>query len=527
MSDLTTTLNPGDTLSVRARVVSANGKVRVWGMGTFSVPYLIPVASGGLPDVFYDIDTGDQTVDAAADFTNTASCTWSVDPDTFSVDASGTVTIPTDEELDGVFISVTCTNPDGAYDTTAFQATVQAGGEAAVLSENVFTENPDIVSTRTSHLGTCYWAHYDKAYVAPTDHAAIAAGTIDGFLEGGSFSVTATGDYEEEYTASSGSNGDVVGLAYFLDPTDGAIENSNIVLVDNVLEFPVPDAFGVGDWGLNNPATDGDLTVTIGTLPAGTTDIRYRVDGGTPVSTGGTTGFTITGLTNNTQYDVELWAYGANSSTGVWSDVKSETPTSASGTVSALHRFYNESNLTSYTFTTDADGASITEGNIVVVYHHASTAADPSSVTLNSNSYTKLTSGNQGQSGVSFWYSTAADGVSTGDLVVAFSGSQARCQARVYHTTGFDITTLSDSGFDTDLDNADGSVSVDVPANGMALAAAIRVTTIGGLGNVVNDGGITGAWGIYTSAQTGLAITSTTNGENNGALAAIALAPAP
>ena len=67
MSDLTTTLNPGDTLSVRARVVSANGKVRVWGMGTFSVPYLIPVASGGLPDVFYDIDTGDQTVDAAAD----------------------------------------------------------------------------------------------------------------------------------------------------------------------------------------------------------------------------------------------------------------------------------------------------------------------------------------------------------------------------------------------------------------------------------------------------------------------------
>ena len=528
MSDLTTVLQAGDTLSVRVRVISANGRVRVWDMGVARVPYLVPVAAGGLPDVFYDLDTGDQTVDAAADFTNTDGCTFSVDPNTLTINpATGQVTIPTTAELLAVFITVTCTNPDGVPASTAFQATVQTGGEAAVLSENVFTENPDVVSTRTSHLGTCYWAHYDKAYDAPTDQAAIAAGTIDGFLEGGSFSVTATGDYGEEYTTSSGSNGDVVGLVYFLDPNDGDIENSNIVLFDNVLEFPVPDAFTAPDWVLSNPATDGDLAVSIVNLPAGTTDVRYRVDGGSPVSTGGTTGFTISGLTNTTEYDVELWAYGANSSTPIYGDLKSATPTSASGSLTALHRFYNEANQTSYTFATDALGASIIEGNILVIYHHATTSADPSSVTLNGNSYTKLVSGNSGQSGVSFWYSEDADGTSTGNLVVQFAGVQARGQARVYHATGYDITAVADSDFDLDLDNVAGSIAIDVPAGGVAIAAGIRTSAISGLSNFINDGGITGAWEIFSGAQTGLAITSTPDGNDNGALAAISLDVSP
>lgn len=93
----------------------------------------------------------------------------------------------------------------------------------------------------------------------------------------------------------------------------------------------VAAAFIAGDWTLTNPATDGDLTVTITTLPATTepiADIEYRVDGGSWVSSGqATTGaFIISGLTNTVSYAVEIQAvnrFGAS----IISDTKNATPT--------------------------------------------------------------------------------------------------------------------------------------------------------------------------------------------------------
>jgi hypothetical protein len=93
--------------------------------------------------------------------------------------------------------------------------------------------------------------------------------------------------------------------------------------------FLASAAFAVGNWTLTNPATAGDLLVTISSLPTsfGTiTDIEYRLDGGAWVSSGGTGTFTISGLTDNVSYDVELRAisdFGASAA----GDLKSATPT--------------------------------------------------------------------------------------------------------------------------------------------------------------------------------------------------------
>ena len=93
--------------------------------------------------------------------------------------------------------------------------------------------------------------------------------------------------------------------------------------------FSVAAAFVAGDWTLTNPATAGDLLVTITSLPTsfGTvTDIEYRLDGGAWVSSVGVVTFTISGLTDTQEYDVELRAisdFGASAP----GDLKAETPT--------------------------------------------------------------------------------------------------------------------------------------------------------------------------------------------------------
>lgn len=96
----------------------------------------------------------------------------------------------------------------------------------------------------------------------------------------------------------------------------------------------VPAAFEVGDWSI--AAGDEEADVTISSLPADggdtITDIEYRVDGGSPVSSGtdDTTGFTIPSLTNDQEYDVQIRAVNSVGA-GAWSDTKQVTPEAAGG----------------------------------------------------------------------------------------------------------------------------------------------------------------------------------------------------
>jgi len=94
----------------------------------------------------------------------------------------------------------------------------------------------------------------------------------------------------------------------------------------------VPATFDVGDWDLVDTGVGGELLVNIHQLPnpngAEITDVEYRVDGGSWVSSGGIISFEITGLTDDVEYDVELRAVNSEGE-GPGSDLKSEAPTTA------------------------------------------------------------------------------------------------------------------------------------------------------------------------------------------------------
>lgn len=94
----------------------------------------------------------------------------------------------------------------------------------------------------------------------------------------------------------------------------------------------VPEAFHAGDWSL--APGDEEAHVTIHALPndggAAISDIEYRIDGGTWTSSGGTTDFTLTSLTNDQEYDVDLRAVNSVGP-GAASDTKSITPEDTGG----------------------------------------------------------------------------------------------------------------------------------------------------------------------------------------------------
>lgn len=94
----------------------------------------------------------------------------------------------------------------------------------------------------------------------------------------------------------------------------------------------IPAAFGDSDWGVADAGTGGTLAVTISALPAANnsaiTVVQYRVDGGTWTSSGGTSSFNITGLTDAVEYDIELRAVNGVGN-GPASSVKSATPMAA------------------------------------------------------------------------------------------------------------------------------------------------------------------------------------------------------
>jgi hypothetical protein len=108
-------------------------------------------------------------------------------------------------------------------------------------------------------------------------------------------------------------------------PRDTVIEVT--ILDDPDDTDTVPDAFEAGDWSI--AAGDEEADVTISSLPADggdtITDVEYRLDGGSWVSSGGTSSFTISGLTNDQEYDVELRAVNSVGA-GAASDTKQVTP---------------------------------------------------------------------------------------------------------------------------------------------------------------------------------------------------------
>ena len=108
---------------------------------------------------------------------------------------------------------------------------------------------------------------------------------------------------------------------------------SNTAILD-----PAPNAFVLSDWSVATGGPD-QLDVTISNLPERAEDIKYTVDGGTEVSTGGVVNFSITGLAPLTPYDIVIYAVGSGGDSDP-SDTKSATITSFNPVgVGAVNRF--------------------------------------------------------------------------------------------------------------------------------------------------------------------------------------------
>lgn len=87
-----------------------------------------------------------------------------------------------------------------------------------------------------------------------------------------------------------------------------------------------------GEWSVVDNATDGDITISITTLPfnggSAITDLQYQLDGGSWVSLGSAVigDYPVSGLVNNQEYDVAVRAVNAIGN-GPASATKPVTPT--------------------------------------------------------------------------------------------------------------------------------------------------------------------------------------------------------
>lgn len=188
-----------------------------------------------------------------------------------------------------------------------------ASGPAIALSDNSIPEDAevgDLVGTLSVNNGSG-----DYSFTLTDDAGGLFAldGSDDTRLE-----VAGALDFETAPTLQITVEAD--------NGVDDPISREFTITVTNVAI--VPAAFEVGDWDVDGGDQEAD--VTIDDLPESgddaVTDVEYRLDGGAWISSGGTVSFTITGLTNDVEYDVQLRAVNAIGA-GAASDTKSVTPT--------------------------------------------------------------------------------------------------------------------------------------------------------------------------------------------------------
>lgn len=171
------TLQAADDLQYVRRGVSG---VSVEGAGAYAfsvasaqITYTAPTAAGGLSDQTYIQGSGDQTVDAAPDFTGAVGGTWSIAGGGATINASGVVTIPTTALQTGTVITVTYTNSGGAA-SSAFQIDVTAaptvpGAMAAPSFNTVTTTSFNVIRASAPSNGGSAITSYDMRH--STDEA--------------------------------------------------------------------------------------------------------------------------------------------------------------------------------------------------------------------------------------------------------------------------------------------------------------------------------------------------------------------
>ena len=117
---------------------------------------------------------------------------------------------------------------------------------------------------------------------------------------------------------------------------DGTYKDNGDNTNSSVVSPTAPDAFTTGIWSGSDPETGGKLDISISSLPSSNgsdiTDIKYQIGAGSLVSTGGIVDFPITGLTDDVQISVTLYAVNSVGDS-IQSDAKLLTPTTAPATI--------------------------------------------------------------------------------------------------------------------------------------------------------------------------------------------------
>jgi hypothetical protein len=288
-------------------------------------PQVGEVTSGDLRDLF--VSPTSQTL------------SFTVSHGSIDVDGYSWTWTPATEQTETV--DVTATDEDGQELTVSFDVDVLAAAVAnsAPVAADVtldYVVPPPAAAGVPDQFGTGDWSIADDGTsgdvtititTLPADNGD-ALTDLEYRIGAGSWvsmGAATTGDYA------------VSGL------TDGTSYNFSVRAVNStgsgtasatksVTPTGIPAQFGTGDWAVADAGTNGDVTVSIITLPSAAgssiTDIEYQIDAGSWVSLGGaTTGdYNVAGLTDTTSYSFAVRAVNANGN-GTASATKSATPT--------------------------------------------------------------------------------------------------------------------------------------------------------------------------------------------------------
>ncbi len=201
--------------------------------------------------------------------------------------------------------------------------------------------------------------------------------------------------------------------------------------------------------------------------------------------------------------------------------------------------------LTTYTFSSQNFGTpdgTATRHIVVAIGSRANAARSISSVTIGGVAATAVITANDtvGGADIAAIYIAAVPTGRTGDVVVVFSAAMLRCAITIYRVTNIDSITASDTGSDiVDASNV-FSDTINIPANGIGIAACWHNTSAGnatatwaGLAEDVEvapesaTNSLSSACDNFVAAQTGLTVSMTSGGTvGDGGLAIAAWAPA-
>lgn len=175
-------------------------------------------------------------------------------------------------------------------------------GDSIVLDNFVdnLDQDPPALSFDSTDAGTATWDFHSSA-TSPTP------GTGD--IDTGTFAVAAGAN---NTTIDLAGNEGQTGYIH-ITVSDGTLTSNALTSQVITVAAIAPSAFVDADWFVATGSGAGELDISITSLPdnggANITDVEYELDAsGIWTSSGGTVGFTITGLSNGTSYDVRLRA---------------------------------------------------------------------------------------------------------------------------------------------------------------------------------------------------------------------------